>query len=259
MFTPPDDRVVGRRVNFMATCLCDSIFSEAAISSVKLLKKYADSVVFPENQTCCGQPAFNSGDFASARKVVLSTIEAFSGNDWPVVVPSASCAAMLYHSAPEAFKGEGSSVLSRVEDFSKRVWELCDYLVNVLGVGGLDGKLPANTRVAIHNSCHSKGSGTPGALRRLVSSIDGVEVVDFKSDSCCGFGGTFSVVFPQISSEMGKAKVEAIMSASPDVVVSADTSCLLHQKGIADKLGIKYPAKHAATLFFEALKNGGNI
>ena len=134
-------------------------------------------------------------------------------------------------------------------------WEFCDYLVNALGVEKIGGHLDA--KIALHNSCHGRGSGTPAALRKLLESIDGVKILDFEnSDSCCGFGGTFSVVFPQISSEMGLAKVRAIGAANPDLVVAADTSCLLHQKGIADRNNIKYPARHAAQVFVQAM--GGN-
>ncbi len=240
MFTPPPDRIKGRYVNFMLTCLCDSIFDDAAECAVNVLKKYGAQVEFPENQTCCGQPAFNSGDFASARKVVLSTVEAFSDNDYPIVVPSASCAAMLFHSSKIAFRDSDRQTRDKIDAFARRIWEFCDYLV-------------------IHNSCHSRGTGTPAALEKLLRSIDGIEVLGFEnSDSCCGFGGTFSVVFPQISSELGLAKVRAVSAVNPDMLVAADTSCLLHQKGIADRNNIAYPARHAAQVFWHAIENGGN-
>ena len=257
MFTPPPDRIKGRYVNFMLTCLCDSIFDDAAECAVNVLKKYGAQVEFPENQTCCGQPAFNSGDFASARKVVLSTVEAFSDNDYPIVVPSASCAAMLFHSSKIAFRDSDRQTRDKIDAFARRIWEFCDYLVNVLNVEKIDGKTDA--KVAIHNSCHSRGTGTPAALEKLLRSIDGIEVLGFEnSDSCCGFGGTFSVVFPQISSELGLAKVRAVSAVNPDMLVAADTSCLLHQKGIADRNNIAYPARHAAQVFWHAIENGGN-
>ena len=104
MFTPPSDRISTRNVNFMATCLCDSLFSDAAKNAVEVLRYFGAEVNFPSDQTCCGQPAFNSGDFESARKVLRKTIEVFSTNDDPIVVPSASCAAMLYHSSKIAFR-----------------------------------------------------------------------------------------------------------------------------------------------------------
>ena len=256
MFTPPANRIKGDSVNFMATCLCDAIFDDAAISAAKILRKFAKKVEFPQEQTCCGQPAFNSGDFESARKVIRHTMKAFSHNDWPIIVPSASCAAMLFHSSKIAFRESPQSEQEAVEKFSLRVWEFCDYLVNALGVKEIGGKYKA--KAAVHNSCHGRGTRTPESLKKLLTSIEGLEIVEFESqDECCGFGGTFSVVFPQISSEMGEAKVRAVAAAKPDIVVAADTSCLLHQRGIAQKLGINYPAKHAAQVFYEAMKNGG--
>ena len=256
MFTPPENRVKAGTVNFMATCLCDSIFSDAAQCAVNLLKRYGAKVEFPKNQTCCGQPAFNSGDFASARKVIMHTIDAFSGNDYPVIVPSASCAAMLFHSSKIAFRESDKATRDKVDAFANRVWELCDYLVNAMDVEKIEGSLKA--KIAVHNSCHSKGTGTPDALVKLLSSIDGVELLEFENaDSCCGFGGTFSVVFPQISSELGLKKVKNISAVNPDIICAADTSCLLHQKGIADKNNIAYPAQHVAQVLCKALENGG--
>ena len=253
--TPPSNRAKGTAVNFMATCLCDAIFADAAISSVKILEKFGCKVLFPEAQTCCGQPAFNSGDFPSARKVIMHTIDAFSGNDFPVIVPSGSCAAMLFESSLIAFKDADKATFSKVEAFARRVWELNDFLVNALGVEKIGGKLKA--KVAVHNSCHTKGTGTPAAMLKLLKSIDGIEIAEFNSDGCCGFGGTFSVVFPQISEEMGVKKVKNVLACNPDIITAADTSCLLHQKGIADRLGLKYPAQHVCQVYAKALENGG--
>ncbi len=256
MFNPPENRVKGKRVNFMATCLCDAIFDDAAKAAVEVLRHFGAEVVLPQDQTCCGQPAFNSGDFASARKVLKSAFRAFSENDWPIVVPSASCAAMLFHSSKIAFRNESADERAEVDAFASRVWEFCDYLKNCLGVDKIGGAFSA--RIAVHNSCHSRGTPTPEALKSLLLSIDGVELVDFEGyDDCCGFGGTFSVVMPNISSELGLAKVNAISAAAPDIITAPDTSCLLHQKGIADKNGIDYPVMHAAQIFRDALKNGG--
>lgn len=253
--TPPKNRTTGATVNFMATCLCDAIFADAAKDSVEILKKFGCKVLLPENQTCCGQPAFNSGDFPSARKVILHTIAAFSQNDYPVIVPSGSCAAMLFESSLIAFKDADKDLYEEVEAFARRVWELNDYLVNAMGVEKIGGRLDA--KVAVHNSCHTKGTGTPEAMLKLLKTIEGVEILDFDSDGCCGFGGTFSVVFPQISSEMGERKVRNITAVKPDIITAADTSCLLHQRGIAERLGLEYPAKHVCQIYARALRNGG--
>lgn len=252
---PPKNRKTGNVVNFMATCLCDAIFADAAKSAVEILKKFGCKVILPQNQTCCGQPAFNSGDFASARKVILHTIEAFSENDYPVIVPSGSCAAMLFDSALIAFKDQDEPTKQKVQAFAERVWELNDYLVNALGVEKIGGKL--NAKVAVHQSCHTKGTGTPEAMIKLLKSIEGIEIAEFDSEGCCGFGGTFSVVFPQLSSEMGEKKVRRITAPNPDIITAADTSCLLHQRGIAERLGIKYPAQHVCQIYAQALRNGG--
>lgn len=252
---PPKNRKKGNTVNFMATCLCDAIFADAAKDSVEILKKFGCKVILPKNQTCCGQPAFNSGDFASARKVIWHTIEAFSGNDYPVVVPSGSCAAMLFDSALVAFRDADREDYEQVEKFAERVWELNDFLVNAMGVEKIGGKLEA--KIAVHNSCHTKDTGTPAAMRKLLESIEGVELLDFDSDGCCGFGGTFSVVFPQLSAEMGERKVRNITAVRPDIIAAADTSCLMHQRGIAERLGLEYPARHVCQIYAQALRNGG--
>ena len=257
MFIPPKDRITGKKINFMATCLCDAIYSDAAKNSASILRKFAE-VVFEQDQTCCGQPAFNSDDFESARKVIRHTMKVFSANDYPIIVPSASCAAMLYHSSKIAFRDADVQEQRAVESFARRIWEFCDYLANGLGVRETGGKLKA--KLAVHNSCHSAGSGTPEAMKILLGSIDGIEFADFPGNSdCCGFGGTFSVVFPQISSEMGLNKVKAISGTNPDFIVSADTSCLMHQKGIAERNKIPYPAKHVSQILYMAMKNGGAI
>ena len=253
--TPPDNRITGKKINFMATCLCDAIFADAAECSVQILKKFGCDIIFPESQTCCGQPAFNSGDFESARKVIMHTIDAFGGNDYPVVVPSGSCAAMLFDSALIAFKDADKTKFEKVAHFARRVWELNDFLVNALGVEKIGGKLKA--RIAVHNSCHTKNTGTPEAMKKLLESIDGVELAQYNADGCCGFGGTFSVVFPQLSEEVGIKKVDNILACKPDIITAADTSCLLHQYGIAKRRGLEYPAKHVCQVYVEAMKNGG--
>ncbi len=256
MLTPPLDRIKGTKVNFMLTCLCDAIFDDAAICAVELLKTFGATIIFPEAQTCCGQPAFNSGDFESARKVIRHTMKVFSENNYPIVVPSASCAAMLFGSINTAFADCSEAERKAAEDFSKRIWEFCDYLKNVLNADLFNASL--SVKIVMHNSCHSRNTPTPEAASALLKSVKGLEIKDFDgAQDCCGFGGTFSVVFPQLSSELGVAKVNAIAKLAPDFIVAADTSCLLHQKGIAEKLGITYNVKHIAQILHLALKTGG--
>ncbi|MGE9297379.1 MAG: heterodisulfide reductase-related iron-sulfur binding cluster, partial [Puniceicoccales bacterium] len=122
-----------KRVQFMATCLCDAFFDDAAQASVEVLEHLGVEIEFPAGQTCCGQPAFNSGDWNNSRKVVRHVMDTFKGDE-PVVVPSGSCAAMVFHGAPLAFEKESADDRQRVDQIANRTWELSDYLVNGLGI-----------------------------------------------------------------------------------------------------------------------------
>lgn len=244
-------RTRGKRVQLMATCLCDAFYAAGARSTVEVLEHVGCTVEFPEAQTCCGQPAFNGGDWDSSRKVVDHTLRVFQG-DLPVVVPSGSCAAMVFHGSPLQYAGRPE--LPAVEQMANRTWEVFDFLVNGLGIERWPGRLDA--RVAIHHSCHTRGTGTGDAMEQLLGSIEGVELVEVtERDQCCGFGGTFAVTFPHISKSMGCIKIEHLLAAQPDVVVSGDLSCLMHLKGLADKDGRPMKIQHAAELLSAALAN----
>ncbi|HTB64273.1 MAG TPA: (Fe-S)-binding protein, partial [Opitutales bacterium] len=140
MSAPATNRPAGQRVQMLATCLCDAFFDDAARATVMVLEHLGCTVEFPEAQTCCGQPAFNAGDWPSSRRVVRHTVKVFSG-ELPVVVPSASCAAMLIHGAPLEFEKEADR--DEVGKLGGRAWELADFIVNGLGVKTWPGKYPA--------------------------------------------------------------------------------------------------------------------
>ncbi len=235
----------------MATCLCDAFYDDAAIATVQVLEYAGCSVQFPEGQTCCGQPAFNGGDWNASRKVVRHTVKTFAG-DHPVVVPSGSCAAMLFHGAPLEFEQEPDR--AEVESLGRRTWELTDYLVNGLGLVAWPGKY--NAAIAFHRSCHSRGTASGEAALTLLKSIDGLKVLEFgEPEQCCGFGGTFSVSFPNISGAMGELKLEHILETKPEAIVSADMSCLMHLGGLAEKAGHPVRALHIAQVLRDALAN----
>ncbi|MDP0499939.1 MAG: (Fe-S)-binding protein [Verrucomicrobiota bacterium JB022] len=239
----------------MSTCLCDAFFDDVAKATVEVLEYLGCTVDFPESQTCCGQPAFNGGDWKSARTVVRHQMKAFEG-DAPVIVPSGSCAAMAFHGSLLAFEKEQD--LPEVEALAKRTWEVCDFIVNGLGVKQIKGNYAA--RIAIHNSCHTRGTGTGDAAATLLGSIEGVELVTYgEPEQCCGFGGTFAVAFPHISGAMGRVKIENLLELKPDMVVSADMSCLMHQRGLANKANIPYTAQHVIQVIRDALRNGGEL
>ncbi len=237
------------RVLLMATCLCDAFFDGAAAATVEVLEWAGCAVEFPEAQTCCGQPAFNGGDWAASRRVVRHTAGVFAG-DLPVVVPSASCAGMLRHGAPLEFEKENDRGM--VDALAGRTWELCDFLVNALGITKWPGRLPV--RAAFHRSCHSRGTASGDAALTLLGSIDALVLAPFgEAEQCCGFGGTFSVGFPNISSAMGELKLSHIRESQPDLLVSGDLSCLMHLAGLAERDGKPVKIAHVAEVLRDSL------
>lgn len=237
------------QILFMATCLCDTFFADVARAAVEVLEYAGCDVLFPEDQTCCGQPAFNSGDFVNGRKVARHTCRVFDG-DLPVVVPSGSCTAMLKHGNSIQFEDEpDGEVMTRL---GNRTWEICDFLVNKLNFNW-DGHLPG-TRVTMHHSCHSRGSRTGDSALKLLNGVDGLDVrVVGQADQCCGFGGTFSVAFPHISAGMGNLKLSEVEKQSPDYLVSADMSCLMHLSGLAEKSGTALPVRHVVQILRDSM------
>jgi L-lactate dehydrogenase complex protein LldE len=247
--------LTGKKVQLMATCLCDAFFDDVAKATVEVLEYLGCEVVFPDGQTCCGQPAFNGGDWASSRKVVRHTVEVFSGED-PVVIPSGSCTAMLLHGTVLEFEKESDK--EQVAELASRSWELTDYIVNGLGVSEWPGKYEG--KVAFHRSCHTRGSCSGETSLGLLNSIDGVTVVPFGGgEQCCGFGGTFSVTFPNTSEAMGKLKIANVMEAQPDILTSGDMGCLMHLGGLVDRHGKELERVHVAQILRDALQNGGLI
>ena len=245
--------LTGKRVQLMATCLCDAFHDDVAVATVQVLEHLGCTVDFPQAQTCCGQPAFNGGDWPSSRKVVRHAVETFGGAE-PVVLPSGSCAAMLFHGAPLEFEKEPD--LAAVEALGRRAWEIGDFIVNGLGVTSWPGRFDAT--VAFHRSCHTRGTGSGDAASALLGSIAGLKLVEFgEGEQCCGFGGTFSVSFPNISAAMGNLKLDNVRAAKPDVLVSGDMSCLMHLGGLAEKEGAPMKTLHLVQVLRDALRAGG--
>lgn len=238
----PVKRPAGKKVLLMGTCLCDAFFDDVAKATVEVLEHLGVEVVFPENQTCCGQPAFNSGDWNASRKVALHTASVFAG-DLPVIVPSGSCAAMNFHGNKLQFEECPDAAITSL---ANRTWEIMDYIANGLGIQQWPGKLPQPTKIAFHRSCHSRGTCSGESTRTLLGSIGNVTLLPFgQSEQCCGFGGTFSVTFPHISGKMGTLKLDNILEQSPDLLISGDMSCLMHLSGLATTQGRPVPIKHA--------------
>lgn len=246
----PTERPTGKKVLLMATCLCDAFYDDVAKATVEVLEHLGVEVGFPENQTCCGQPAFNSGDWKSSRKVARHAAAVFAG-ELPVIVPSGSCAAMHFHGNRLQFEECPDPAIDSLAD---RTWELIDYIVNGLGVKEWPGRFEKPTRLAFHRSCHLRGSASGEAITSLLSSIENAEVVPFgQAEQCCGFGGTFSVTFPHISGRMGSLKLDHILEQHPDLLVSGDMSCLMHLAGLARVQGRPVPHLHAVQILRDTL------
>ncbi|MCH7227288.1 (Fe-S)-binding protein [Haloferula sp. A504] len=244
------ERPAGKKVLLMATCLCDAFYDDVAKATVEVLEHLGVEVGFPENQTCCGQPAFNSGDWKASRKVARFTADVFKG-ELPVIVPSGSCAAMHFHGNRLQFEDCPDPAIDSLAD---RTWELIDFIVNGLGVREWPGRFEKPTRIAFHRSCHLRGSNSGEAIHSLLSSIGNAEVVPFGQDEqCCGFGGTFSVTFPHISGRMGSLKLDHILDAQPDLLVSGDMSCLMHLTGLARVQGRPIDHRHAVQVLRDTL------
>ena len=242
-----------KRVQLMATCLCDAFYDDVARATVEVLEHAGCEVVFPEGQTCCGQPAFNCGQWPAAREVMRHTARVFAGED-PIVVPSGSCAAMMFHGSTLEFENERDR--DEIWQVGGRTWELGDYLVNALGITSWPGEFKA--RIAFHRACHTRGTASGPAVLRLLQSIRGADIVPFgEGEQCCGFGGTFSVSFPNVSSAMGRLKLDNIRAASPDFIVSGDMSCLMHLGGLAEREGRPVKTLHFAQVLRDALRNNG--
>ena len=247
--TPESGRAVSKKVQLMATCLCDAFYDGVAKATVEVLEHLGCEIEFPDDQTCCGQPAFNAGDWPASRKVVRHACGVFAGSK-PVVVPSGSCAAMMFHGAGLAFEKEAD--LSVVEGMGRRTWELADFIVNGLGVTEWQGSFPH--RIAFHTSCHSRGTNSGTAALSLLRSLKGCEVVEIgDAEQCCGFGGAFSVTFPNISAGMGRLKLEHVTHQQPEFLVSSDMGCLMHLGGLVSRESTPVKCLHLAEVLKAAL------
>jgi L-lactate dehydrogenase complex protein LldE len=227
----------------MVTCLGDIFFPEVGIATVRLLRRLGVEVDFPQSQTCCGQPHFNSGYRNDARQLAKHTIQAFA-NGQIVVTPSGSCAAMVKLEYAELFHDD-LIWHGRAEDLAGRTHELSDFLVNVLHVEDVGARFPG--KVTYHMACHLRGldlQSEPEQLLKRVKELDYIPLE--RCDECCGFGGSFSVRFPEISGAMVRDKSEFIEKTGADTVVATDAGCLMNIAGCLHRRGSKVKAMHLA-------------
>jgi L-lactate dehydrogenase complex protein LldE len=232
-------------VSLMVTCLGDVMRPDAGVAAVRLLRRLGCTVHFPERQTCCGQPFYNSGFSSGARDLARHTIEVFE-DERPVVVPSGSCAAMVRVEFPHLFHDD-PAWLARAKALAERTFELSDFLVNHLHVTDVGAKFEG--RVAYHFACHLRGLGLKNEAETLIRHVQGAELVPLeRQDQCCGFGGSFAVRYPQISGAMVGDKVNCVTATGADVLVSTDTGCLMNIGGALHRQAKPTRVMHLAEL-----------
>lgn len=236
------------KVYFFGTCLIDLCYPQAGIAGIELLQRQGVTVIFPQSQSCCGQPAYNSGFPADAKAVAKQQIKSFP-KDYPIVVPSGSCAGMLKHHYPALFADD--SGLNQIRDFSNRIFELTEFLVRVLKVELEDRGEPIT--VTWHSSCHARREmGITEDSKALIRQLKNVELIELQNEhECCGFGGTFSVKQPAISAAMVGDKIEDVRQTGASLLLSGDCGCLMNITGAMEHQGIGLPAKHIAEFILE--------
>jgi len=245
------------RVALFVPCYVDQLWPQVGLATVRVLERLGAEVVFPEEQTCCGQPMANAGSADAAAPLARRFLEIFGGFD-AVVCPSGSCTSMVRNHYDPYLAGRPG-----FEKLKKSTFELCEFLVDVLGVKALEGRYPH--RVGLHQSCHGLrelGLGTPSErllprsnkVSGLLSSLGGIELVPLtRTDECCGFGGTFAVAEEAVSCLMGKDRIADHVRAGAEVVTGTDVSCLMQMEGLARREKVPLRFLHVAQLLSEAL------
>ena len=235
------------KVALFVTCLVDQLCPNVGMATVEVLRGAGCTVTFDERQTCCGQPAFNTGYRKEARKFARRLIEIFEQGDAEAIVsPSGSCTAMVKH-FHELFPDE-PAWRERANRLAGKTHELSGFLVNVLGIDDIGAV--TDRKATWHDACHGlRDLGIYEEPRRLLKKIRGIEFVEMEnSDVCCGFGGTFSVKYPEISAGILDNKIEMIEKSGADTVVACDASCLMQIGGRLSRIGSKVQTKHLAEM-----------
>jgi L-lactate dehydrogenase complex protein LldE len=231
------------RVQLFITCLSEQFYPDVLEKLVGLLERLDIIVEFPQAQTCCGQPLFNSGYQDEARQLAKHWLETFSASPAPIVSPSGSCVDMVRHHYPELFP-HGSPEYELASNLAARSFELSEYLVHELKVVDVGARFPH--RVTYHPSCHLlRGLGLREEAKQLLSAVRDLELVTLPDEeTCCGFGGVFSVIYPAVSQAMMDAKISNIIASEAEAVVACDAGCLMNIGGGLKLAGSKTKALH---------------
>ena len=239
-------------VQLFVTCMAENLLPDVLQKMVGLLERLGVRCGFPEDQTCCGQPFFNSGFQTEGREMARRWMRAFADTVGPIVAPSGSCVEFVKHRYPAMFP-EGSEERALAVRTASRVRELSQFLVHDLKLTDVGASFPH--RVACHSPCHlTRGLGVRTEQQTLLKAVRGLDLITLnESETCCGFGGIFSVVYPEVSRAMVEAKVKNIDACGAEVVVVSEPGCLVNIRGSLTKMKSQVKAMHLV----EILAQGG--
>ena len=242
------------RAQLFITCLGDQFYTSTLQNMTHLLERLGVELVFPPEQTCCGQPLFNNGFEDKTRAVARNFLNAFSQSDAPIIGPSGSCVGMVKHHYLELFP-EGTPEHEMAADISSRIYELTEYLVNVLKVTDVGAVYPH--KVTYHASCHYlREMGLKTEAKTLLNGIQGLEFISLnEEETCCGFGGAFTVTYPEVSRSMMENKVNYIIASGADTVITCEPGCLMNIAGGLHKAGSDIRAMHIIDLLASTESN----
>jgi L-lactate dehydrogenase complex protein LldE len=234
------------RITLFVQCLVDNLYPQVGEALVALFDRLGVAVEIPLAQTCCGQPAYNSGYHKAARKAARHFIETFEAAE-TIVCPSGSCVDMVRRHYPALFAHD-AAWRARAERVGEKTYEFSQFLVDLLGITALGARFDGT--VTYHDSCHlNRCLGVAHQPRALIKAVRGARFVEMAdSDRCCGFGGTFAVKYPEISTGMLEEKVDRILATGADVVVGCDLSCLMHIQGMLSRRRLPVRTMHIAEL-----------
>ena len=231
------------KISLMIPCFVDLYYPKVGISAVELLERLGHEVDYPTAFRCCGQPPFNTGCHDEARRVAADVLDIYADAE-AVVVPSGSCATMCKVFYGELFDSPEQQAKS--EALAGKVWEFSDFLVTKLGVTDVGAALDGTA--TFHDGCHGlREMGVKSQPRQLLENVQGLTLKEMdECETCCGFGGTFAVKFPEVSTAMAEVKAGSVARTQADYLISNDSSCLMHLEGYFKKQGIKTRCLHLA-------------
>jgi L-lactate dehydrogenase complex protein LldE len=234
------------KVSLFVTCVVDQVFPQVGIAMAEVLERLGYDLDFPQVQTCCGQPAFNSGYPEEARTVARHFVDVFRDSEY-VVVPSGSCTSMITHHYEEIFEHDPKR-LEETHRLASRVWEFSRFLLEVAKVEDVGARYDGI--VTYHDSCHAlRELRIKNGPRRLLTKVQGLTLREMDAaEECCGFGGTFSVKFPEVSGAMARTKIDSIRKTEAGAVVSIDSSCLMQLQGLIERAGLPIRTLHLAEI-----------